>query len=82
MQIPHPIPYQGSNRKLSHTIISYIPEGTSRLVEPFAGSAAVTLAAAYYRKAALFFINDSNAPLMALWSSIIGVRGRLFEVIF
>lgn len=71
MRIPHPIPYQGSKRKLAQTIMNYIPEGTSRLFEPFAGSAAVTLAAAYYGKAASFFINDSNAPLMTLWSNII-----------
>lgn len=71
MQVPHPIPYQGSKRKLASTIISYVPAGTNRLIEPFAGSAAVTLAAAYHKKATSFLINDSNAPLMRLWSKII-----------
>lgn len=71
MSIPHPIPYQGSKRNLAQSIIRYFPENTTRLIEPFAGSAAVTLAAAHYQKAETFYINDSNAPLMRLWQSII-----------
>ena len=41
------------------------------MVEPFAGSAAVTLAAACSRRSRTFLINDSNIPLMRLWSSIV-----------
>jgi DNA adenine methylase len=40
-------------------------------VEPFAGSAAVSLAAAHHGKAQRFVLNDINAPLMHLWESVI-----------
>lgn len=71
MAVPHPIPYQGSKRNLASAIIGYFPEDTTRLIEPFAGSAAVTLAAADQNKAQNFLLNDINAPLMALWQQII-----------
>jgi DNA adenine methylase len=41
------------------------------LVEPFAGSAAVSLAAAAHGKAATFLLNDINEPLVALWWEIL-----------
>jgi DNA adenine methylase len=71
MSVPHPIPYQGSKRGLARTIIAYFPPDVARLVEPFAGSAAVSLAAAYYGKAKQFLLNDLNQALMALWDEII-----------
>jgi DNA adenine methylase len=71
MGVPHPIPYQGSKRGLARTITSYFPQDPARLVEPFAGSAAVSLAAAYYGKADRFLLNDLNHALMALWDEII-----------
>jgi DNA adenine methylase len=71
MTVPHPIPYQGSKRRLAHSILACFPPGSSRLIEPFAGSAAVTLAAAARRKASRFVIADLNAPLMDLWRAII-----------
>ena len=37
--IPHPIPYQGSKRRLASAILRYVPRGANRMVEPFAGSA-------------------------------------------
>jgi DNA adenine methylase len=69
--VPHPIPYQGSKRGLARTIISYFPQDAERLVEPFAGSAAVSLAAAYYGKAKRFLLNDLNKALVNLWDEII-----------
>jgi DNA adenine methylase len=42
-----------------------------RLVEPFAGSAAISLAAASREMASKFWINDAHAPLICLWDSII-----------
>jgi len=60
MSVPHPIPYQGSKRGLARAIISYFPQDAARLAEPFAGSAAVSLAAAYYGKANSFLLNDLN----------------------
>lgn len=71
MGVPHPIPYQGSKRALAQTIIACLPADSTRLVEPFAGSAAVSLAAAYAGKANTFLLNDINAPLMALWDAIL-----------
>ncbi|HEX6289443.1 MAG TPA: DNA adenine methylase [Herpetosiphonaceae bacterium] len=71
MRIPHPIPYQGSKRKLARAIVACFPERVDRLIEPFAGSAAVTIAAAHHQAAQRFVLNDANAPLMELWRAII-----------
>jgi DNA adenine methylase len=69
--IPHPIPYQGSKRNLARTIVEYFPDEVYRLIEPFAGSAAVSLYAARHQKAAHFILNDINKPLITLWDAII-----------
>jgi DNA adenine methylase len=69
--VPHPIPYQGSKRWIAKAIVSCLPKGTARLLEPFAGSAAVTLAAAHHRKAKRFQVNDINEPLIALWRKMV-----------
>jgi DNA adenine methylase len=69
--IPHPIPYQGSKRGFAHLILSFFPDDVGRLIEPFAGSAAVSLAAAYHDKAHAFVLNDANVPLVQLWERII-----------
>lgn len=71
MKLPHPIPYQGSKRNLADQILRYFPDNFDRLIEPFAGSAAITIASAYYFKASKFIINDINEPLTVLWSTII-----------
>ncbi len=70
-RVPHPIPYQGSKRNIARTILSFFPHQFDTLVEPFAGSSAVSLAAASYGKSHRFHINDLNKPLMDLWSEII-----------
>jgi DNA adenine methylase len=69
--VPHPIPYQGSKRGLAPVILSYFPAHFHRLVEPFAGSAAISLAAAYRRLSDRFWINDAHTPLIALWREIV-----------
>ncbi|HLI48175.1 MAG TPA: Dam family site-specific DNA-(adenine-N6)-methyltransferase [Chthonomonas sp.] len=71
MKIPHPIPYQGSKRQIAKYILAYFPQSTHSLIEPFAGSAAISIAAACYAKASKFHLNDSNTALMALWKEII-----------
>lgn len=71
MSTPHPIPYQGSKRKLADCILSYLPADTERLIEPFAGSAAISLAAAQQHRAKAFVLGDINAPLMQLWHDIL-----------
>ncbi len=70
--VPHPIPYQGSKRRLATAILSHVSDAAhSRLIEPFAGSAAVTLAAAYQHKFAKFVIADRLKPLVSLWQKVI-----------
>ena len=69
--VPHPIPYQGSKRNLAPVILSFFPPHSLRLVEPFAGSAAISLATAHRRLADKFLINDAHAPIIELWREII-----------
>ena len=45
-EAPQPFQYRGSKRNFARYIVSLYPEDTARMAEPFAGSAAVTLAAA------------------------------------
>ncbi|AUI68084.1 Dam family site-specific DNA-(adenine-N6)-methyltransferase [Beggiatoa leptomitoformis] len=71
MKLPHPIPYQGSKRSLAIHILQYFPSHISRLIEPFAGSAAITIASAFYSKATNFVVNDINEPLTQLLNQII-----------
>jgi DNA adenine methylase len=69
--VPQPIPYQGSKRQIAPAILRHFPATVSRLVEPFAGSAAISIALAARRRADRFWINDAHAPLIALWRQII-----------
>lgn len=69
--VPHPFPYQGSKRGIAKFILPYFPAGLDRLVEPCCGSAAVSIAAAAHGLARRFWLNDLNAPLMALWREIV-----------
>jgi DNA adenine methylase len=71
MKLPHPIPYQGSKRNLADKILRFFPSEFDRLIEPFVGSAAISIASAFYFKAHRFVINDINKPLIDLWSTII-----------
>lgn len=71
MPAPQPFPYQGSKRRIAPAILARLPDGFERLIEPFAGSAAVSLAAAEAGLAQHFVLNDINAPLSALWERII-----------
>ncbi|MHB1462390.1 MAG: Dam family site-specific DNA-(adenine-N6)-methyltransferase [Armatimonadota bacterium] len=69
--LPHPIPYQGSKRALASKILTLFPKEKVRLYEPFAGSAAVSIAAVANGLASSVVINDVNEPLMNLWIKII-----------
>lgn len=69
--LPHPIPYQGSKRNLAVEILRYFPPKFATLFEPFAGSAAITIAAAANGLGDHYHINDLNKPLMDLWRGII-----------
>ncbi len=71
MKVPHPIPYQGSKRNLAKYILPFFPLDVDMLIEPFSGSAAITIAAAQSGKASLFHINDINEPLVSLFHEIV-----------
>lgn len=77
--VPHPIPYQGSKRALAQTILGLFPADAERVVEPFAGSAAVSLAALYHERATSVLMNDINKPLMGLWQAIIDAPDELAQ---
>ena len=77
MPVPHPFPYQGSKRAIASDILRYLPRDTARLVEPFCGSAAVSIAASARGLASEFWLNDLNEPLMRLWSSILDAPEEL-----
>ena len=65
-KLPHIVQYQGSKRKLASQILQYMPKKFERLVEPFAGTAAVSIAAAENRMTNSFYINDLNEPLIGI----------------
>lgn len=71
MKVPQPIPYQGSKRLLAPLITKYFPERMERLIEPFAGSAAVSIYTAKKFKSTKFLLNDINKPLINLLRDII-----------
>ena len=85
MKVPHPIPYQGSKRNLASAILDYFPEHVDTLIEPFAGSAAMTLAAAARNAASHHLISDLNKPLIDLWRAMIQSPEKLakqYEVLW
>lgn len=69
--IPHAIQYQGSKRNLASEILRYVPEKMRRFIEPFAGSAAMSVATSARNNADNYLINDLNQPLIALLRLII-----------
>lgn len=77
--VPHPIPYQGSKRALAGQILERMPARFDRLVEPFAGSAAISLAVASRGMAGRFWINDAHRPIADLWTAILERPGELAE---
>ena len=70
-RMPQPIPYQGSKRSIAKYILHYFPKHIDNFYEPFAGSAAITVASAFNQKANHYLLNDIDQPLMNLWKQII-----------
>jgi DNA adenine methylase len=64
------VPYQGSKRRIAPAIVGLLPPGVERLVEPFAGSAAVSLAVRQLDLVPRVALSDVDAPLMALWRAV------------
>ncbi|MEO8396857.1 MAG: DNA adenine methylase, partial [Chloroflexota bacterium] len=71
MGVPHPFPYQGSKRNLAGHILQYFPEHAPRLIEPFAGSAAISLAALHCKKVDWVVVSDMDGALIKLWKQIV-----------
>ena len=72
MKLPHPIPYQGSKRNLASSILAVVGARRVRcFYEPFAGSAAITIAAASAGLSQKYVIGDSLEPLTRLWQEIL-----------
>ncbi|EHT2878586.1 DNA adenine methylase [Enterococcus faecalis] len=72
MKIPQPIPYQGSKRKLANQILNFFPlKVDGKLIEPFAGSGAISIASAKKEIFSHYIINDINEPLVELLNMIV-----------
>ena len=67
MQVPHLVQYQGSKRNLAPEIARFFPKQIDRLIEPFCGTAAVSIYAATHGKANRFLLNDINSPLIDMF---------------
>ncbi|MDE6774010.1 MAG: DNA adenine methylase [Treponemataceae bacterium] len=78
-KIPHIVQYQGSKRILAPQILQYMPQKFNRLIEPFAGMVAISIATAYEKRTDSFLINDVNKPLVGLLESAIENPKQLVE---
>lgn len=65
-KIPHIVQYQGSKRILAPQILQYMPNKFNRLLEPFSGMAAISVAVAHSNRTDAYVINDINAPLIKM----------------
>jgi len=68
---PHIVQYQGSKRILAPQIMQFMPRSFNRLLEPFSGMAAISVAVAQEKRAVQYYINDLNAPLANLLKTAI-----------
>ena len=76
---PHIVQYQGSKRILAPQILRYLPPHFERLIEPFAGMAAITVAVAQQKRALRYVVNDINQPLMAILTEAIQIPEQLIS---
>ena len=77
--VPHIVQYQGSKRLLAPQILRRMPYRFNRLIEPFAGMAAVTIATAYQQRASQYVLNDLNEPLIGVLREAIEHPRQLVE---
>lgn len=76
---PHIVQYQGSKRNLAPQILRYIPQKFNRLIEPFAGMAAITIAVSSQNRANRYLLNDLNKPLVNILEESITNPQRLID---
>lgn len=77
--VPHIVQYQGSKRVLAPQILRFVPSNFNRLVEPFAGMAAITIAVAMQNRADNYLVNDLNSPLVEILKSAIETPNELIS---
>ncbi len=77
--VPHIVQYQGSKRNLAPQILQYMPTKFNRLIEPFAGMAAITIAVAKQRRAQRYIVNDLNEPLVRILNEAIETPDTLVD---
>lgn len=70
-RLPHFVQYQGSKRSLAKYILQFLPRQIDRLVEPFVGTAAISIAAAANQTSRSFWLNDLNKPLVELLELVV-----------
>lgn len=70
-KLPHIVQYQGSKRILAPQILQYMPRKINRLIEPFSGMAAITIAVAMQKRASQYIVNDLNEPLVRVLSEAV-----------
>lgn len=78
-KVPHIVQYQGSKRNLAPQILQYLPRKFNRLIEPFAGMAAITIAVSRQRLADNYLLNDLNEPLVNILREAIMNPQKLIE---
>ena len=76
---PHIVQYQGSKRNLAPQILRYIPQKFNRLIEPFAGMAAITIAVSSQNRADRYLLNDLDKPLVNILEESITNPQRLID---
>jgi len=64
---------------LAPQILRYMPRKCTRLIEPFAGMAAMSIAAAREQRAGQYCVNDINRPLVGLLQTAINTPAALVE---
>jgi len=76
---PHIVQYQGSKRLLAPQILQYMPHKFKRLLEPFSGMAAISIAVAKENRAGEYLINDINEPIVSILKTAIETPAALIE---
>lgn len=76
---PHIVQYQGSKRNLAPKILAHLPHRFNRLIEPFAGMAAITIAVSKQNRANHYLLNDLNEPLIGVLRESIETPQKLIE---
>ena len=77
--LPHFVQYQGSKRNLAKHILQFFPKKINRLVEPFAGTAAISIATAAHQISHNFWLNDLNKPLIELLELVIENTNKIAD---